>query len=198
MGGWRSSIGGLRVALARRDGAMAHGLPLSHAGGPLWQYRRRECNRNHRCRPFGEDLCRPKRRPAITSPAGQMESRGKRPIRLGLGVCTSADSAAGGFWASSRDRCGAVFAGVAQMVDPDDVARRQMEFTAEFAKYLPEHPEVDDFSDLHAWKAYAQSAGPFPAEFGAGLDGWRARFSSIADTMSSSVRWPNSASRSSV
>jgi len=30
------------------------------------------------------------------------------------------------------------------MIDPDDFARRQMELTAEFAKYLLEHPEVDD------------------------------------------------------
>jgi len=30
------------------------------------------------------------------------------------------------------------------MIDPEDFARRQMELTAEFAKYVMEHPEVDD------------------------------------------------------
>jgi hypothetical protein len=30
------------------------------------------------------------------------------------------------------------------MIDPHDFARRQMELTAEFAKYLLDHPEIDD------------------------------------------------------
>ena len=30
------------------------------------------------------------------------------------------------------------------MIDPDDFARRQMELAAEFAKYVMEHPDVDE------------------------------------------------------
>ena len=30
------------------------------------------------------------------------------------------------------------------MIDPDDFAQRQMELTAEFAKYVMEHPDVDE------------------------------------------------------
>ncbi|MFH1918796.1 MAG: DUF5647 family protein [Planctomycetota bacterium] len=30
------------------------------------------------------------------------------------------------------------------MIDPESFARRQMELTAEFAKYFMEHPEVDE------------------------------------------------------
>ena len=30
------------------------------------------------------------------------------------------------------------------MIDPEDFARKQMELTSEFAKYVMEHPEVDE------------------------------------------------------
>jgi hypothetical protein len=30
------------------------------------------------------------------------------------------------------------------MIDPEDFAQRQMELTAEFARYVLEHPDVDD------------------------------------------------------
>jgi len=30
------------------------------------------------------------------------------------------------------------------MIDPEDFARRQMELTAEFAKLIMEHPEIDE------------------------------------------------------
>ena len=30
------------------------------------------------------------------------------------------------------------------MIDPEDFAQRQMELTAEFARYVLEHPDIDD------------------------------------------------------
>lgn len=37
------------------------------------------------------------------------------------------------------------------MIDPDDFARRQMELTAEFAKYVLENPAVDDVLPENAY-----------------------------------------------
>lgn len=47
-----------------------------------------------------------------------------------------------------------------RMIDPAEFARRQMELTAEFAKYVLEHPEIDDAIPEEAYVYFEVTGQP--------------------------------------
>jgi hypothetical protein len=49
------------------------------------------------------------------------------------------------------------------MIDPEKFAQRQMELTAEFARYVLDHPEVDDSIEVDCHRNSMTTAGNSPS-----------------------------------
>jgi hypothetical protein len=66
------------------------------------------------------------------------------------------------------------------MIDPDDFARRQMELASEFAKYVMEHPEVDETLPEDSFVYFEVEGEPALNEYGRKLAQRREREDGMA------------------